>query len=66
MMTLEQIFSIYNVPLTENGVSRKLSDVIEDIYLNVTPDKFKDICILIGTEEPENNIFEEFREKFEE
>jgi hypothetical protein len=64
-MKLEDIFSIYNIKLIEDGKTRPLSDVLEDLYLLIAPDEFTDIRTLIAIEEPENNVFEEFRTEYE-
>jgi hypothetical protein len=64
-MKLEDIFSIYNIKLIEDGKTRPLSDVLEDLYLLIAPDEFTDIRTLIAIEESENNVFEEFRTEYE-
>jgi hypothetical protein len=65
-MTLEEVFMIYNIPLIENEKARKLSDILEDMYLRLSGENFEVLKSLIAKEEPENNIFEKFRENFEE
>jgi predicted glutamine amidotransferase len=65
-MNLQEIFVKYNILLTENGKVRKLSDVLEDMYLKLSKNDFEAIRSLMIKEEPENNIFEKFRKNFEE
>jgi hypothetical protein len=64
-MKLEEIFEMYSIKLIENGQTRPLSDVLEDIYLLLTSDTFKFLKKRIASEEPDNNIFQEFRDKYE-
>ena len=65
-MKLEEIFEEYRIQLLEDGKPRKLSDVIEDIYLILGPDAYKMLKRQISKAEADENIFEDFRKSYEE
>jgi len=64
MMTLKEIFATYNIPLlNSDGELRDTIDVIEDMYLILNSQNYLDLKILISTEEPDNNVFQNFRDE---
>ena len=65
-MKIEELFEQYRIQLLEDGKPRKLSDVIEDIYLILGPDEYKMLRSQISKAESDENIFENFRKSYEE
>jgi hypothetical protein len=65
-MTLQEIFNKYRIELTENGKPRKLSDVLEDMYMLLNKEDFLNLTNAISRAENLTNVFEDFRKEFEE
>lgn len=59
---LEKIFAKFNINLRkENGRIRNVIDVLEDMYLRLTPTDFIQIMREIEEEEKEENVFDKAR-----
>jgi hypothetical protein len=63
-MLLEEIFAQYGIELREkDGSLRNVIDVLEDMYLKLTPSEFNKITMEIGDEEKWSNIFDQARNR---
>lgn len=65
-MTLQEIFNKYRIELIENGKPRRLSDVLEDMYMLLNKEDFLNLTNSISRAENLVNVFEDFRKEFEE
>jgi hypothetical protein len=61
-MTLEQIFKKYGIRIfNEEQQPRNIIDVLEDLYLKISPIEFSRIMFEISEEEKYSNIFNNAR-----
>lgn len=63
-MILEEVFANYGITLrNEDGSLRNLIDVLEDMYLKLTPFEFHKLTYELSEEEKYSNIFDQARER---
>lgn len=63
-MILEEILAAYGIQIRNaDGSLRNVIDVIEDMYLKLTPNEFNRITMEIGEEEKYSNIFDNARQR---
>lgn len=63
-MILEEIFAAYGIQMRNtDGSLRNLIDILEDMYLKLTPNEFNRIMFEIGEEEKYSNIFDHARQR---
>lgn len=61
---LKKIFKKYNIDLLDkNGQLRNVIDVLEDMYLKLSPKEFNLLTYEISEEEKYRNIFDEIRNR---
>ena len=61
--SLEGILAKKGIPLKENGENRDVVDILEDMYLRLSPPELCNLFYEIGEEEDMgNNIFQEARQ----
>jgi hypothetical protein len=61
---LQQIFHQFNIELFDENGLRNVIDVLEDLYLKLTPKEFNCILAHIAeTEQEEGHIFDQARNK---
>lgn len=61
-MSLNEIFNKYKISLIDReGELRNVIDVLEDIYLKMTPVEVATLTFEIGEEELHKNLFDEAR-----
>ena len=56
-MTLQEIFNKYRIELIENGKPRRLSDVLEDMYMLLNKEDFLNLTNSISRAENLVNVF---------
>lgn len=64
IMILEEIFAAYGIQIRNtDGSLRNLIDVLEDMYLKLTPNEFNRIIFEISEEEKYSDIFDQARQR---
>lgn len=61
-MNLEEIFMKYGIKiLNDKGEARNAIDILEDLYLKISPSEFSKITYEISEEEKYSNVFNNAR-----
>lgn len=64
-MILEEVFATYGIQLRNlDGSLRNLIDVLEDMYLKLTPMEFHKLTFELAEEEKYSNIFDQARKRY--